>query len=59
MTEFSDWTDADGFTPAGGLHSTRTACIFGYSVALGSGKGTNDIYMDNLQFDGVTMHFSG
>ncbi|HEX8363930.1 MAG TPA: hypothetical protein VF603_01440 [Allosphingosinicella sp.] len=59
MTEYSDWADADGFTPAGGLHFDEDSVILGYSVALGSGNGTNDIYMDNLQFAGVTMDFYG
>ena len=59
MTEFSDWADADGFTPAGGLHFDENSLILGYSIALGSGNGTNNIYMDNLQFGGVTMDFYG
>ena len=59
MTEFSDWADADGFTPAGGLHFDENSLILGYSVALGSGNGTADIYFDNLKVDGVTMDFYG
>lgn len=59
MTEYSDWADADGFTPAGGLHFNENSLILGYSIALGSGNGTNDIYMDNVKFDGVTMDFYG
>lgn len=57
MTEFSDWADADGFTPAGGLHFDENSLILGYSIALGSGNGTADIYLDNLQVGGVTMDF--
>jgi hypothetical protein len=59
ITEFSDWSDADGFTPAGGLHFDANSLILGYSVALGSGNGTADIYLDNLQAGGVTMEFYG
>ncbi|HEX8482824.1 MAG TPA: hypothetical protein VF650_13055 [Allosphingosinicella sp.] len=57
MTVFSNWADADGYTPAGGLHFDENSLILGYSIALGSGNGTNDIYMDNFQFGGVTMDF--
>jgi hypothetical protein len=59
MTEYSDWADADGFTPAGGLHFDESSLILGYSIALGSGNGTADIYLDNLQVGGVTMDFYG
>jgi hypothetical protein len=59
MTEFSDWADADGYTPLGGLHFDENSLILGYSIALGSGNGTADIYMDNVKFDGVTMDFYG
>jgi hypothetical protein len=59
MTEFSDWADADGYTPVGGLHFDQNSLILGYSIALGSGNGTADIYLDNLQVGGVTMDFYG
>ena len=57
MTEFSDWADADGYTPAGGLHFDEDSLVLGWSVALGSGNGTNDVYLDNLQVAGVTYEF--
>ena len=57
--EYSDWADANGFTPAGGLHFDENSLILGYSIAFGSGDGTADIYMDNLKVDGVTMDFYG
>lgn len=59
MTEFSDWSDADGFTPAGGLHFNEDSVVLGASIALGSGNGTNDTYLDNLQIGGVTYDFAG
>lgn len=57
MTEFSDWADADGFTPAGGLHFDENSLVLGWSIALGSGNGTNDMYLDNLKVGGVTYDF--
>jgi hypothetical protein len=57
MTEFSDWADADGFTPSGGLHFDEHSLVLGWSVALGSGNGTNDVYLDNLKVGGVTYDF--
>jgi hypothetical protein len=57
MTELSDWADADGFTPAGGLHFDENSLVLGWSVALGSGNGTNDMYLDNLKVGGVTYDF--
>jgi hypothetical protein len=59
ITHFSDWADANGYTPTGGLHFDQNSLILGYSIALGSGNGTADIYMDNLKVDGVTMDFYG
>lgn len=59
ITEYSDWADANGFTPTGGLHFDQNSLILGYSIALGSFNGANDIYMDNLKVDGVTMDFYG
>jgi hypothetical protein len=57
-TEFSDWADADGFTPAGGLTFTENSLVLGYSIALGSGNGTNEIYLGHLRVGGVTYDFS-
>ena len=57
MTELSDWADADGFTPAGGVTFNEDSLVLGYSVALGSGNGTGDMYVDNLQVGGVTYDF--
>jgi hypothetical protein len=57
MTEFSDWADADGFTPAGGVHFDENSLILGWSIAYGSGNGTGVMYLDNLQFGGVTYEF--
>ena len=57
MTEFSDWADADGFTPAGGLHFDENSLVLGYSIAYGSGNGTGVTYLDDLQVGGVTYDF--
>ena len=57
MTAFSDWADADGFTPAGGLHFDANSVIMGWSIALGSGNGTNVMFLDDLQVGGVTYEF--
>ena len=54
MTEFSDWSDANGFTPAGGLTFNENSVVLGWSIALGSGNGTNDAFIDDLQVSGVT-----
>lgn len=59
MTELSDWADADGFTPAGGLNFNEDSLVLGWSIALGSGNGTTDVYLDNLTIAGVTMDFVG
>ena len=57
MTEFSNWSDADGFTPAGGLHFDEGSVVLGWSVALGSGNGTSTMYLDDLQVGGVSYDF--
>lgn len=57
MTEFSDWSDADGFTPAGGLNFNEDSLVLAWSIALGSGNGTAVMSVDNLQFAGVTTDF--
>ena len=57
MTEFSDWADADGFTPAGGLKFDENSLIIGWSIAVGSGGGGNVVYVDNLDIGPVTYEF--
>jgi hypothetical protein len=57
MTKFSDWADADGFTPAGGLHFDEDSLVLGWSVAYGSGNGTGVMFIDDLTVGGVTMQF--
>jgi hypothetical protein len=60
MTNFSDWADADGFTPgsAGSLNFNEDSLVLGWSVAYGSGNGTGVMYLDNLQVAGVTYEFA-
>jgi hypothetical protein len=57
MTEFSDWADADGFTPAGGLKFDEDSLVLGWSIAVGSGGGTNTMFVDDLRVAGVTYEF--
>jgi hypothetical protein len=59
MTELSDWADADGATVAGGLHFDEDSLVLGWSIALGSGNGTNNMYLDDLTVGTVTMQFGG
>ena len=64
ITAFSDWSDANGFAPpdpvasTSGLAFSASSLVLGVSVALGSGNGTNTMYVDNLQVGGVTYDFT-
>ena len=58
MTELSDWADADGYTPVGGITFDENSVVLGWSVALGSGNGTEVAYIDDLQVAGVTYDFA-
>ena len=58
MTEFSDWADADGYTPVGGVNFNENSVVLGYSIGLGSGAGSGSAYVDNVQLAGVTYDFS-
>jgi len=53
----SDWADANGYTAAGGIHFDQNSLILGWSVALGSGNGTTNAYVDHLQVGGVGVEF--
>lgn len=57
MTEFSDWTDEDGFTPAGGLTFDADSLVIGWSLALGSGNGVTNAYVNTLTLGGTTYDF--
>ena len=57
MTTLSDWSDADGFTPAGGVTFDEDSTVLGWSIAYGSGNGTGVIYVDDLQVGGVKYDF--
>jgi hypothetical protein len=57
MTELSDWADEDGFTPVGGINFNQDSLVIGWSVALGSGNGTNDMLLDNLTVGATTYDF--
>jgi hypothetical protein len=53
----SDWQDASGYTAAGGVHFDQNSLVLGWSIALGSGNGTNSAFLDHLQVGGVTYDF--
>ena len=57
IVPLSDWSDASGFTPTGGLHFDEDSLVLGWSIAYGSGNGTGVMYLDNLQVAGVTYEF--
>jgi hypothetical protein len=57
MTELSDWADADGFTPIGGIRFDEDSLIFGWSVALGSGNGTTLALLDQLEVGLINYDF--
>jgi hypothetical protein len=57
MTRFSDWADADGFTPTGGIRFDEDSLVIGWAVALGSGNGINVALLDNLQVGPTTYNF--
>jgi len=53
----SDWSDADGYTPTGGLTFDEDSVVLSWSLAYGSGNGTGVMYVDDLQVGGVTYDF--
>jgi hypothetical protein len=65
MTTLSNWADADGYTPTAGLageagatlHFDENSVVLGFSVALGSGNGTTNAYVNNLHVSGVSYDF--
>jgi hypothetical protein len=59
LRHFSDYIDSNGAGGdiAGGVHIDANDVVLGFSVALGSGNGTNDMYLDNLHVGGVTYDF--
>ena len=57
MTTFSDWSDASGYTPTGGLHFDENSAVLGWSIAYGSGNGTGVTFVDDLQVGAVTYEF--
>jgi len=58
IQHLSNWSDADGYTPAGGIHFDANSVVLGWSIALGSGNGTDVMYLDNLHVGGVTYDFA-
>ena len=58
MTTLSDWADANGFTPVGGIHVDQNSVVLGWQIAVGSFNGTNDMYIDHLHVAGQTIQFA-
>jgi hypothetical protein len=58
MTTLSDWADADGYTPAGGLNFSENSLVLGWSLAAGSGGGTATYFVDNVNVAGVVLEFA-
>lgn len=58
IVAFSDWADADGFTPTGGIHFDEHSLVLGWSIAYGSGNGTGSMYLDHLQVGTATVNFA-
>jgi len=58
IVAFSNWADTDGYTPTGGIHFDEHSLIIGWSIALGSGNGTSNMYLDHLQVGGETINFA-
>jgi hypothetical protein len=57
MTELSDWSDTDGFTPTDGLTFNEDSVVLGFAIAYGSGNGAGVMYIDDLQVGGVSYDF--
>jgi hypothetical protein len=58
IVALSNWADADGYTAAGGVHFDQNSLVLGWSIALGSGNGTTNAYLDNLVVGHVTTEFT-
>jgi hypothetical protein len=58
IVHLSNWADADGYTPAGGLHFDDHSVVLGWSIAYGSGNGTGSMYLDHLEVGTATVNFA-
>jgi hypothetical protein len=58
IVAFSNWADADGYTPTGGIHFDDDSVVLGWSIAYGSGNGTGSMYLDHLQVGTATVNFA-
>jgi hypothetical protein len=57
IVALSTWQSAAGYTPTGGIHFDQNSVVLGWSIALGSGNGTTDAYVDHLQVGKVSYDF--
>ena len=53
----STWESASGFTPTGGIHVDANSIVLGWSIAVGSGNGTNSMYLDHLHVGAQGINF--
>lgn len=58
IVPLSNWADADGYTPAGGIHFDEHSVVLGWSIAYGSGNGTGSMYLDHLEVGTATVNFA-
>ncbi|HMC90974.1 MAG TPA: hypothetical protein VKI45_00805 [Allosphingosinicella sp.] len=54
----STWESAAGFTPVGGIHVDANSLVIGWSIADGSGNGTNSMYLDHLHVGAQAINFA-
>jgi hypothetical protein len=58
IVPISTWGSAAGHTANGGIHFDQNSVIVGWSIALGSGNGTTEAYVDHLQVGKVSYDFA-
>jgi hypothetical protein len=57
LTTFSDYADANGYKPSGGVLFDSHSVVLGFEIGLGSGPGSGSAFVDNVQVGGVHYDF--